>query len=395
MFPTTMELLERKGIIGATQADYGDLPVEILISAHAELKCQSLGLGLLRKTLTDSGVGTSMATQKAMAASRDPDALFRGLLESGEVSLDDVSKYEALFGYFPYAAWVARVTHIFFLGETPKVVTELMACLRGLQFVSPAGDLNMHAPYLELSTLLNKCAVQHASYNIRDVVLILAEQMEKVPEGKWPAFDALMDRVLRVRQPVRQSDTASPATLAEIMTPFREMANAEAIRRSLRTASLNAARAAPKGVYALTESAASAAASGAELGPYSGTANPAGPISGCRRRVGDLRLPDAHVGKKESPGRPGSSAAANWTSPTCSALRAGHGLPPIFSTAWGAPLVSECPCVGLTPTLASFPASDTALRRRLTSRGLTRTSIASKPYASAKQLTRALGARGP
>ena len=128
---------------------------------------------------------------------KGPDALFRGLLESGEVSLDDVSKYEALFGYFPYAAWVARVTHIFFLGETPKVVTELMACLRGLQFVSPAGDLNMHAPYLELSTLLNKCAVQHASYNIRDVVLILCEQLEKVPEGKWPAFDVLMDRVLR------------------------------------------------------------------------------------------------------------------------------------------------------------------------------------------------------
>jgi hypothetical protein len=107
-----------------------------------------------------------MATQKAMAASRDPDALFRGLLESGEVSLDDVSKYEALFGYFPYAAWVARVTHIFFLGETPKVVTELMACLRGLQFVSPAGDLNMHAPYLELSTLLNKCAAKYQSLGL-------------------------------------------------------------------------------------------------------------------------------------------------------------------------------------------------------------------------------------
>ena len=67
-------------MIGATLADYGDLPVEILISANAELRSQNLGLNLLRKALTDSGAGTSMATQKAMAATRDPDALFRGLL---------------------------------------------------------------------------------------------------------------------------------------------------------------------------------------------------------------------------------------------------------------------------------------------------------------------------
>ena len=66
-------------------------------------------------------------------------------------------------------------------------------------------------------------------------MLILCEQWEKVPEGKWPAFDALMDRALRIRQPVQQSDTASATTLAELMALFREMANAEAIRRSLRT----------------------------------------------------------------------------------------------------------------------------------------------------------------
>ena len=102
------------------------------------------------------------------------------------------------------------------------------------------------------------------------MVLILCEQWKMVPEGKWPAFDALMDRVLRIRQPVNQSDTASAATLAELMTPFREMANAEAIRRSLRTAGLTAGRTVSKVVYALDDSANAAAAPIAELRQYGG-----------------------------------------------------------------------------------------------------------------------------
>ena len=73
------------------------------------------------------------------------------------------------------------MSHIFFLGETPKVVTELMAFLRSLQFVSPAGDLSMHAPFLELSTLLNQCAIQHASYNIR--VLNSANSGRRYPKA--------------------------------------------------------------------------------------------------------------------------------------------------------------------------------------------------------------------
>ena len=76
--------------IGAV-ADYSDLPVEILISADAELRSLRLGLDLLRKKLTDFGTGITMATQKAMATTRYPDALFRGLLESGEVSLCGIS----------------------------------------------------------------------------------------------------------------------------------------------------------------------------------------------------------------------------------------------------------------------------------------------------------------
>ncbi len=61
---------------------------------------------------------------------------------------------------------------------------------------------------MEFSRLINKCKSEKAYINYRDTILSIVEGLEKVQEGRLPPFDVLTGYAMRLRQPVRQSDTA-------------------------------------------------------------------------------------------------------------------------------------------------------------------------------------------
>ncbi len=90
--------------------------------------------------------------------------------------------------------------------------------------MTPSGALSVHAAYMELSRLLNKCKTEKASFNHRDVILSIVEGLEKVPEGLSAPFDVFTGYAMRLRQPVRRSDTASPTALEDLLKHFGDFA---------------------------------------------------------------------------------------------------------------------------------------------------------------------------
>ena len=93
------------------------------------------------------------------------DARFKDMIVNGEVSFDGITLAETLHGLLPYAAWAAKVAFTFFVGETPRSVEELTTFLKSFSVMTPSGTLNVHAAYMELSKLLNKCKMEKASIN--------------------------------------------------------------------------------------------------------------------------------------------------------------------------------------------------------------------------------------
>lgn len=253
LFKSSLATLARMGTLSRAPMDISNFPVEALIGIHDSLIAQHLGVSILEKSMTVSGAGTSLATQKAMAALRDPDALFKDMILDGQVSFDDISPYEQITWVLPYGAWIARATFAFHIGELPRSVVTLMAYARSFSCLNASGALSLHAPYMELSTLLNQCEAQRATINVRDVVLAITEQLEKVPEGISGPFDVFVGQALRIRQPVRQSDSAPASTLTGLMGLFGELAKAEAFRDSMRTPGLLTSRPEGRRAFALHE----------------------------------------------------------------------------------------------------------------------------------------------
>ena len=119
--------------------------------------------------------------------------------------------------------------------------------------MTPSGTLNVHAAYMELSKLLNKCKMVKASINYRDTILSIVEALEKVPEGRHATFDALTSFAMRLRQPVRQSDTASSAQLEDLLKSLRGYADTENLNRALRTPGLLPGVPAARHTYVVTD----------------------------------------------------------------------------------------------------------------------------------------------
>ena len=69
--------------------------------------------------------------------------------------------------------------------------------------------------------------MEKASINYRNTILSIVEALEKVPEGRHATFDAFTSFAMRLRQPVRQSDTASSAQLEDLHPVFAKVLNFE------------------------------------------------------------------------------------------------------------------------------------------------------------------------
>ena len=188
---------------------------------------------------------------------KDPDARFKDMIANGDVSFSGISLVESLHGVFPYAAWVAQVAFTYFIGELPQSVVDLQDFLKGFSVMTPSGTLRVHQAFMELSRLINKCKTEKASINYRDTILSIVEGLEKVQEGRFPPFDVLTGYALRLRQPVRQSDTAQPSVLDELLGRIGAYADTEVMNDALRTPGLHPGTQETRHTYAVKEQSAS------------------------------------------------------------------------------------------------------------------------------------------
>ena len=79
------------------------------------------------------------------------------------------------------------------------------------------------------------------------------EGLEKVQEGRFPPFDVLTGYALRLRQPVRQSDTAQPAVLEDLLGRIGAYADTEVMNDALRTPGLHSGTQEARHTYAVRE----------------------------------------------------------------------------------------------------------------------------------------------
>ena len=139
-------------------------------------------------------------------------------------------------------------------------MVNLQDFLKGFSVMTPSGTLRVHQAYMELSRLINKCKSKKASINYRDTILSIVEGLEKVPEGRFPPFDVFTSYAMRLRQPVRQSDTAQPAVLEDLLKRIGGYADTEVMNDALRTPGLHSGTQEARHTYAVREHSTTASA---------------------------------------------------------------------------------------------------------------------------------------
>ena len=249
----SLAYLAAHGGFPRVHASVASMPLDIMCATMNAMTTENYAAALMKKSATMTSSKTALITQSAHDALNCPDARLLAMLMKGEVTFS-CPWSDVFYGTLPFAAWGAMVAKSFFVGEIAPQFLDYVVELQRQTMVSESGSPEVQPIYLLTRQFLSTASALEIEFSVKTVFTILVSKIEEVGAHHSSTWDPFYLKALVARREIEHDEEYPMDVLVTLVNDLGEYAAAEALLRSLQSATTSAPRKPAKVYSARAES---------------------------------------------------------------------------------------------------------------------------------------------